>query len=62
MVSPSSPLLNKEEFQKQAVIIFKEYFDHGDTQEVAESLEDFNIWNLKHEVRIWGGVCVRVGR
>lgn len=50
VVSPSSPLLNKEEFQKQAVIIFKEYFDHGDTQEVAESLEDFNIWNLKHEI------------
>ena len=50
VVSPSSPQIDSEEFEKQAKVIFQEYFNHGDTQEVADSLEEFNIKNIKHEV------------
>lgn len=35
VVSPSSPHLSIEDFRKQAVAIFKEYFEHGDTADVA---------------------------
>ena len=49
-MSPSSPHLDLDEFEKRAETIFKEYFDHGDPQEVATSLEEFNIRNIKHEV------------
>lgn len=50
LVSPSSPQMDPDEFVKRAETIFKEYFDHGDAQEVAASLEEFNIRNIKHEV------------
>ena len=36
-VSPSRPHLSVEEFRKQAVSIFKEYFEHGDTHDVSVS-------------------------
>ena len=49
-MSPSSPQMDPDEFVKRAETIFKEYFDHGDAQEVAASLEEFNIRNIKHEV------------
>ena len=49
-MSPSSPHLDLNEFEKRAEEIFKEYFDHGDVQEVAASLEEFNIRNIRHEV------------
>ena len=49
-MSPSSPHMDLDEFEKRAEAIFKEYFDHGDVQEVAASLEEFNIRNIKHEV------------
>ena len=50
LVSPSSPEMDPDEFEKRAETIFKEYFDHGDVQEVAASLDEFNIRNIKHEV------------
>lgn len=50
LVSPSSPHMDLDEFEKRAENIFKEYFDHGDSQEVAASLEEFNIRNIKHEI------------
>ena len=56
MVSPSSPQMDPEEFEKQAQVIFKEYFNHGDTQEVVDSLEEFNIRNIKHEVIVIPGL------
>lgn len=37
IVSPSYPHLSIEDFRKQAVAIFKEYFEHGDTADVAVS-------------------------
>lgn len=39
-----------EEFERSATALFKEYFEHGDTQEVADTLEEFNIKNIKPEV------------
>lgn len=36
-VSPSSPHLSIEDFRKQAMAIFKEYFEHGDTADVTVS-------------------------
>ncbi len=51
LVSPSSPQMSSEEFEKTANEIFLEYFDHGDTAEVASSLEGLSIRNIKHEVR-----------
>lgn len=50
VVSPSSPHMTLEEFEKNTLEIFKEYFEHGDTQEVVDSLEEFNIKNFKPEV------------
>ena len=50
VVSPSSPHMGQEQFQKQAEVIFKEYFDHGNTQEVADSLAEWNHKNYKHEI------------
>jgi programmed cell death protein 4 len=50
VVSPSSPHMTLEDFEKSAVEMFMEYFEHGDTQEVAESLEEINIRNFKPEV------------
>ena len=52
VVSPSSPQMGQEQFQKQAEVIFKEYFDHGNTQEVADSLAEWNHKNYKHEVHL----------
>lgn len=51
VVSPSSPHMSLEEFERNALELFKEYFEHGDTQEVVESLEEINIRNFKPEVR-----------
>lgn len=48
--SPSSPQMAADEFEKVAKLIFQEYFHHGDTQEVASSLEELSIRNIKHEV------------
>lgn len=50
LVSPSSPQMTVDEFEKTAKEIFQEYFDHGVTQEVASSLEELSIKNIKHEV------------
>lgn len=50
LVSPSSPQMDLDEFEKRAEALFKEYFDHGDVQEVAAVLEEFNIRNMKHEI------------
>lgn len=41
-----------EEFEKNAIELFKEYFEHGDTQEVADTLEEYNIKNIKPEVKL----------
>jgi programmed cell death protein 4 len=49
-VSPSSPHLSIEEFRRQAVALFREYFEHGDTTDVAASLAECNIQNIKEEV------------
>ena len=53
VVSPSSPQMDQEQFQKQAEVIFKEYFDHGNTQEVADSLAEWNHKNYKHKVSLY---------
>ena len=50
-----------EEFEKNAVELFMEYFDHGDTLEVADSLEEFNIRNFKPEVHWSVKVGAKVG-
>ena len=50
MVSPSSPHMTLAEFEKCAEALFKEYFQNGDTQEVADILEELNIKNIKPEV------------
>lgn len=52
MVSPSSPHMSREEFERSAVALFMEYFEHGDTQEVADTLEEMSIKNFKSEVCI----------
>lgn len=49
-VSPSSPHLSVEDFRKQAVAFFREYFEHGDTADVAASLAECSIQNIKEEV------------
>lgn len=36
-MSPSHPHMTVEEFRKVAEAIFKEYFEHGDTRDVAVS-------------------------
>ena len=59
-MSPSSPHLDLNEFEKRAEEIFKEYFDHGDVQEVAASLEEFNIRNIRHEVSWFVAECYRL--
>lgn len=50
IVSPSYQHMSVEEFRRQAVAIFKEYFEHGDTADVATSLVECNIQNIKREV------------
>ena len=50
MVSPSSPHMTLEEFEKTAHALFLEYFENGDTQEVCDSLDELNIKNFKPEV------------
>lgn len=50
MVSPSSPQMTIYELEKCAGALFKEYFQNGDTQEVADTLEEYNIKNIKAEV------------
>ena len=50
VVSPSSPHMTLDEFEKKAVGLFKEYFEHGDTQEVVDTLNEYNIKNFKPEV------------
>ncbi len=44
--------MSSEEFEKTTSEIFLEYFDHGDTSEVASSLEGLSIKNIKHEVSL----------
>ena len=46
------------EFEKCAEALFKEYFQNGDTQEVADTLEEYNIKNFKAEVK--GPKCLKV--
>ena len=50
MVSPSSPHMILGEFERKASSLFCEYFEHGDTQEVSDTLEEVNIKNFKPEV------------
>lgn len=50
VVSPSSPHMTLDEFEKKAVGLFKEYFEHGDTQEVVDTLNEYNIKNFKPEI------------
>jgi len=50
VVSPSSPHMTIQEFEKTAHVLFLEYFENGDTQEVADSLDELNIKNFKPEV------------
>lgn len=50
LVSPSSPHMSLGEFEKTAMAMFREYFEHGDTQEVSDTLEELNIKNFKPEV------------
>lgn len=38
------------EFERKAALLFREYFEHGDTQEVSDILEEVNIKNFKPEV------------
>ncbi|XP_070540816.1 programmed cell death protein 4-like [Ptychodera flava] len=45
-----APELNEEQFQHFVEPIIQEYFEHGDTSEVAECLEEVNISDKKHEV------------
>lgn len=42
--------MSREEFEKAATEIFQEYFDNGDTSEVASSLSELSIKNARHEV------------
>ncbi len=49
-MSPSSPHMTMSEFEKTAVALFQEYFENGDTQEVAVTLDELNIKNFKPEV------------
>ncbi len=42
--------MSLEEFERSSVELFREYFEHGDTQEVVDSLEELNIKNFKPEV------------
>ena len=57
MSSPTSPQLSSEEFEKTASETFLEYFDHGDTGEVASTLTELSIKNSKHEVGSKHVVC-----
>ena len=50
MVTPSSPHMVLGDFEKRAVTLFREYFEHGDTQEVSDNLEEVNVKNFKPEV------------
>ena len=55
-VSPSSPHLTIEDFRKQAMAIFREYFEHGDTLDVTVS--DTNIFTSASNTRVdRAGVC-----
>ena len=38
-------------FEKQAGALFREYFENDDPDEVAYTLSEFNIKNMKPEVR-----------
>ncbi len=60
MVSPSSPHMKLDEFERCAEALFKEYFQNGDTQEVADTLEEFNIKNFKAEVCVCVCACAHV--
>lgn len=51
VVSPCSPHMTMGEFEKTATGLFQEYFENGDTQEVAVTLDELNIKNFKAEVR-----------
>lgn len=42
--------MDVEDFEKAVTEILKEYFDHGDSDEVATSLEELNVRNIKHKV------------
>lgn len=50
-MSPSHPHMTVEEFRRTAEAIFKEYFEHGDTRDVAVS----QLW--AHEEI---DVCIRI--
>ncbi|CAG0897625.1 unnamed protein product [Darwinula stevensoni] len=49
------PELTDEEVRKALKPIFLEYFEHGDTEEVAASLEEVNLLSQRHQV-----VCLSV--
>jgi len=44
------PELHHDEFQKQMEPLLQEYFENGDTKEVADVLSGWNISHLKHQV------------
>ena len=42
--------MSPDAFEKQAGALFREYFENDDLEEVAYTLGQFNIKNIKHEV------------
>lgn len=42
--------MSLDAFEKQAGALFREYFENDDPDEVAYSLAEFNIKNIKPEV------------
>ena len=49
-MSPSSPQMSPVDFEKKAGALFREYFENDDLEEVAYTLGQFNIKNIKHQV------------
>ncbi|XP_006817884.1 programmed cell death protein 4-like [Saccoglossus kowalevskii] len=44
------PAIHEDEFEKVVEPILQEYFEHGDTDEVAECLNELNIKHIRHGV------------
>ena len=42
--------MTMDEFEKTSQALFQEYFEHGNTQEVSDLLDELNIKNFKPEV------------
>lgn len=45
-----TPPLTEEEIEKHVTSLINEYFEHGDTEEVAVSLEEYNFDNKQYQI------------